>query len=116
MSCKTRIPGTTISCRQKRRRFRGRGTACPLQSVPTPFGSKMDASPSFTSNQSLPRAERDFLDRIAALSIIGKNVKQELEKCLERRNGCGHPNSRRLGQNTVAHHIEVLLLNVFEKF
>ena len=59
--------------------------------------------------------ERDFLDRIAALSIIGKNVKQELERCLERRNGCGHPNSLKLSQNTAAHHIEVLLMNVIDK-
>lgn len=60
--------------------------------------------------------ERDFLDRISALSIVGKNVKQELEKCLELRNGCGHPNSLKLGQNTVARHLEVLLMNVFDKF
>jgi len=60
--------------------------------------------------------ESDFLDRIVALSIIGKNVKKELKDCLDRRNGCGHPNSLRIGQNTVAHHLEVLLLNVFQKF
>jgi len=60
--------------------------------------------------------EHDFLDRVAALSIIGKNVRQELEKCLSLRNGCGHPNSLQLGQNAVANHIEVLLLNVFRVF
>jgi len=60
--------------------------------------------------------ESDFLDRIVALSIVGKNVKKELKDCLDRRNGCGHPNSLRIGQNTVAHHLEVLLLNVFQKF
>ena len=60
--------------------------------------------------------EADFLDRIAALSIIGKNVKKELKDCLDRRNGCGHPNSLKIGANTVAHHIEILLLNVFKKF
>lgn len=61
-------------------------------------------------------SEADFLDRIAALSIIGKNVKKELKDCLDRRNGCGHPNSLKIGPNTVAHHIEILLLNVFKKF
>lgn len=62
--------------------------------------------------------ESDFLDRIsvAPLSIIGKNVKKELKDCLDRRNGCGHPNSLKIGANTVAHHIEILLLNVFKKF
>ena len=60
--------------------------------------------------------EADFLDRLVALSIIGKNVKAELVDCLDRRNGCGHPNSMKLGQNTVAHHIEILLLNVFKVF
>ncbi len=33
-----------------------------------------------------------------------------------RRNGCGHPNSLKIGANTAAHHIEILLLNVFQKF
>jgi hypothetical protein len=60
--------------------------------------------------------EGDFLDRIAAIGVIGKNVKEELKKCLDRRNACGHPNTYSLGANTVAHHIEVLLLNVFGRF
>ncbi|MYB89841.1 MAG: hypothetical protein F4X93_07810 [Proteobacteria bacterium] len=60
--------------------------------------------------------EVEFLDRIACLSIIGKNTKTELKNCLDRRNGCGHPNSLQIGANTAAHHIEVLLLNVFKKF
>lgn len=61
-------------------------------------------------------SESDFLDRIATISVIGKNVKKELKDCLDRRNGCGHPNSLKVGANTVAHHIEILLLNVFRKF
>lgn len=60
--------------------------------------------------------ENDFLDRLAAISIIGKNVKEELQKCLKLRNGCGHPNSMKIGPNMVAHHLEVLLLNVFKVF
>jgi hypothetical protein len=58
--------------------------------------------------------EADFLDRLVALSIIGKNVKNELKQCLDRRNSCGHPNSLKIGPATVAHHLEVLLLNVFQ--
>lgn len=60
--------------------------------------------------------ERDFLDILARLSIIGKNVKQELEKCLQLRNSCGHPNSLVIGENNVASHIETLILNIFSKF
>jgi hypothetical protein len=60
--------------------------------------------------------ESDFLDRLASLSIIGKNVKIELKTCLDRRNGCGHPNSYQIGVNQSAAHIETLLLNVFQKF
>ncbi len=60
--------------------------------------------------------EAEFLDRLAAISVLSKNVKTELKNCLDRRNGCGHPNSLKLGANTVAHHIEILLLNVFKKF
>ncbi len=60
--------------------------------------------------------EADFLDRIVAISVIGKNVKAELKHCLDRRNGCGHPNSLKIGPNTIAHHLEILLLNVFQVF
>ncbi len=60
--------------------------------------------------------EADFLDRVAACSIIGKNVKNELKRCLDLRNSCGHPNSLKVGANTAAHHLEILLLNVFKKF
>lgn len=60
--------------------------------------------------------ESDFLDRIAAISVIGKNPKEELQKALGLRNGCGHPNSLKVGVNKSAAHIETLLQNVFEKF
>lgn len=61
-------------------------------------------------------AESDFLDRIEALSIIGRNVKAQLKGCLDLRNGCGHPNSLNVSVNKSAAHIETLLQNVFEKF
>lgn len=60
--------------------------------------------------------ESDFLDRIEALSIIGKNVKAQLKVCLDLRNGCGHPNSLKVSVYKSAAHIETLLQNVFEKF
>lgn len=60
--------------------------------------------------------EADFLDRLVPIGVIGKNVKEELAKALKLRNGCGHPNSLKVGQNTVAGHLEILLMNVFEPF
>jgi hypothetical protein len=60
--------------------------------------------------------DSEFLDRIEALSIIGKNVKAQLKGCLDLRNGCGHPNSLQVSVNKSAAHIETLLQNVFEKF
>lgn len=60
--------------------------------------------------------EDTFLDILQALSIVGKNVKQELKNCLGLRNGCGHPNSLRIAEHKVSAHIEDLILNVFGKF
>ena len=60
--------------------------------------------------------EEDFLNRMAAISALGKNAKEECLKALKLRNGCGHPNSLKVGPNMVASHIEMLLLNVFSKF
>lgn len=60
--------------------------------------------------------EFDFLNILESISVIGKNVKQELQQCLQLRNGCGHPSSLNIGTRKVAAHIEVLILNVFSKF
>lgn len=60
--------------------------------------------------------EGEFLDRIEALSIVGKNAKAQLKVALDLRNGCGHPNSLQVGVNKSAAHIETLLQNVFGKF
>lgn len=60
--------------------------------------------------------EEKFLERCAAIGVLGKNQKDELLKGLKLRNGCGHPNSLKVGPNAVANHIEILLLNVFEPF
>ena len=60
--------------------------------------------------------EGELLDRLVSISVIGKNVKDELQECLKRRNGCGHPNSLKVRTNTVTHHIEILVVNVMQKF
>lgn len=60
--------------------------------------------------------EHNFLEVLESISVLGKNVKQELQKCLQLRNGCGHPNSLLLADHKVSAHIEDLILNVFAKF
>ena len=60
--------------------------------------------------------EHDFLNVLEAISVLGKNVKQEIQGCLTLRNGCGHPNSLKIGERKVAAHVETLILNVFSKF
>jgi len=47
--------------------------------------------------------ESDFLDRLQAISVIGKSVKQELAKRLELRNSCGHPNTLTIGEILFPH-------------
>jgi hypothetical protein len=60
--------------------------------------------------------ESEFLDRLAAISALGKNVKEQLQACLDLRNAAGHPNSLEFGAPSVMHHIDVLIRNVFKKF
>lgn len=57
--------------------------------------------------------ESTFLEIAHAVGILGRNVKDELEACLKLRNGCGHPNSLKVGANKVAAHLETLALNVY---
>jgi hypothetical protein len=60
--------------------------------------------------------EAVFLDVLQSISVIGKNVKQELQTALTLRNGCGHPNSLKVGERKAAAHIETLIQNVFSRF
>lgn len=60
--------------------------------------------------------EGTFLEVAEAVSLIGKNVRQELDACLKLRNACGHPNSLKIGSNKVAAHLETLTLNVYGVF
>lgn len=60
--------------------------------------------------------ESDFLDILDHLSILGRSVKKELLNCLDLRNGCGHPNSLKVGEHKVAAHLETLIDNVFTKY
>lgn len=69
-----------------------------------------------TSDDLSRMKEYDMLNVLEAISVIGKNVKQELQNALQLRNGCGHPNSLQIGIRKVAAHIETLILNVYSKF
>lgn len=61
--------------------------------------------------------ESTFLDILADLSILGKNVKEYLKNtCLGLRNSSGHPNSFVLGKAQVEAHLEHLALNIYQKF
>jgi len=70
-----------------------------------------------TSRDDLARLkEHEFLQICHAISVIGKNVKDELEGCLKLRNGCGHPNSLKVGEHKASSHVETLIQNVFLVF
>lgn len=72
--------------------------------------------PAKTEDDLAKMKEHSFLNIASALSVIGKNVKQDLESCLSRRNSCGHPNSFVLGEIVAAAHVETLINNVFVRF
>lgn len=60
--------------------------------------------------------ERDFIEILYSISAVDKNKKQALLQCLTLRNSCGHPNTLKIADSTVAAHIEILTLNVFGVF
>jgi hypothetical protein len=60
--------------------------------------------------------EFEFLEVLRTISVIGKSEKDVLNSCLKLRNGCGHPNSLKIGPKKVEAHLEDLILNVYSKF
>ncbi len=61
--------------------------------------------------------EYDFLQILAAVSSeVSKDLKLELEKALQFRNSCGHPNSLVIDPHMVQAHLAMLARNVFAKF
>ncbi|GAA3915673.1 hypothetical protein [Litoribacillus peritrichatus] len=72
--------------------------------------------PANTTDDLTRMKEADFLEVCESASIIGKSVKQELQTALTFRNGCGHPNSLKLGEHRVSAHIESLILNVYSQY
>lgn len=58
--------------------------------------------------------ESEFLLRVSRISAINKSQKKVLDECLDRRNQCSHPSSFKIAENTVRHHIETLISNIFQ--
>lgn len=72
--------------------------------------------PALTKDDLARLREYDFLNVLEAISVLGKSVKHSLQRSLDLRNACGHPTSLRIGEQTVAAHLEQLTINVFAKF
>jgi len=72
--------------------------------------------PAKTADDLANMSEYNFLQVLHAVSVIGKNVKQELEARLKLRNACGHPSSLKVSETMVAAHVESLIVNVFSRF
>ncbi len=53
---------------------------------------------------------------LQSISVMGKNVREELEARLKYRNACGHPSSLKIVESRVVAHIETLMANVFESY
>lgn len=60
--------------------------------------------------------EADFLQLCEDAAILDKTEKNQLRARLDLRNACGHPNNFVVDQLTAASHVEILLLNVYEKY
>lgn len=91
-------------------------TAFNAEAVSRTATSKNPWQPAKTSDDLARMREGEFLVVLEKISVLGKSVKTQLEKCLDLRNGCGHPNSLKIAEHAVASHIEVLILNVFSRF
>lgn len=60
--------------------------------------------------------ESDMLQLCQDAGILHKAEKQLLQDRLDLRNQCGHPNPITIAEHTVAHHIEILMLNVYSRY
>jgi hypothetical protein len=60
--------------------------------------------------------EADVLQIAQDAGILHKAEKQILNERLDLRNQCGHPNPITIGEHTVAHHLEILMFNVYSKY
>lgn len=60
--------------------------------------------------------EFEFIEIVGALSVIGKNTKQQLHSILQLRNACGHPSALKLERRAAAYVLETLALNVYQPF
>lgn len=61
-------------------------------------------------------AESEFLEILHKISVIDKGIKGELKRCLDLRNQCSHPNNLKIADNTAACHLEIVILNVYDRY
>lgn len=61
-------------------------------------------------------SESNLLLVLRDIGVLDKNIHERLGGCLKLRNSCAHPNRSKIGENGVAHHIEDLILHIFEPF
>lgn len=60
--------------------------------------------------------ESEFLNILEHIKVITKAENKELTNCLDRRNTAGHPNSHTFTEVNVGHHVETLMLTVYQRF
>lgn len=60
--------------------------------------------------------EADMLQLCQDAGVLHKAEKSVLQDRLDLRNQCGHPNPLVIAEHTVAHHIELLMLNVYSRY
>lgn len=57
-----------------------------------------------------------FLEVAESISLLGRSLVKQLRWCLDLRNAAAHPSSLEIGANHVNAYLEVLVLNVYQKF
>ena len=60
--------------------------------------------------------EAEFLSILEHIKAITKAENKELTGCPDRRNTAGHPNSHTFTEVNVGHHVETLILTVYQRF
>lgn len=79
-------------------------------------GKKHSFTPVKTAKDFGVIGEAEMLQLCQDAGILHKAEKQTLQERLDLRNQCGHPNPLVIAEHTVAHHIELLMLNVYAKY
>jgi len=60
--------------------------------------------------------DHEFLARLKTSRIISNDLKHALDECLHRRNSCAHGNLLRITCTMAINHLDLLLVNVFQRW